>query len=48
MGYIMDDSKGYIDFRKERRPKKKSDKHLVKPPRSYKITVIFILNLFYL
>ncbi len=30
MGYIMDDSKGYIEFRKERGPKKKSDKHKYK------------------
>ena len=26
----MDDSKGYIEFRKERGPKKKSDKHKYK------------------
>ena len=30
MGYIMDGSKGYINFRKERGPKKKSDKHKYK------------------
>ena len=30
MGYIMDDSKGYIDFKKERGSKKKSDKHKYK------------------